>query len=120
MEAGLLFLFVWAQIAFGLFFLTWLWVLRWRSAEWGTSDKQERLLWLAAISYTFGVAVDFYFVFAPRLAGPGLLARAPGFVSFLLGCVGAILALLGRGKGRVVTGVACCLLAMSWMPFILP
>ena len=119
MAAGLMLVFVIAQMAFGLLFLVWLWILRARSAKQAISDRREGLLWLALISYTLGVAVDFYFMLAPRdPMGPH--AKFPVFASFSLGCIGLILAFLGRGKGRALTAIASGCLAISWLPFILP
>jgi protein-S-isoprenylcysteine O-methyltransferase Ste14 len=117
MAAGLILGFVIAQMAFGLLFLIWLWILRARVSKRTALDPREALLWLAVVSFTLGVVVDFYFMLAHSSMGPR--AKLPA-VSFSLGCVGVILALLGRGKGRILTAMASCGLALSWLPFILP
>ena len=117
MAAGLILGFVIAQMAFGLLFLIWLWILRVRSAKRTALDGREALLWLAAVSFTLGVAVDFYFMLYTASLGPR--AKLPA-LSFSLACMGVVLALLGRGKGRILTAIASCGLALSWLPFVLP
>jgi hypothetical protein len=118
MAAGVLLSFVIVQMTLGLFFILWLWTVRVRSAKHTLPDKRERLLWFAVTSFTLGVALDFYFMFAHSSVGP--LHKLPVFASFGLACLGTLLALLGRGRGRIVTVVASCGLALSWLPFILP
>lgn len=118
MAAGLIVSVVIIQMALGLFFLLWLWIMRVRAAKRGSSDRREQLLWLAVTSFTLAVAFDFYFMLAgPSPAPP---PKFPVFASFGLACLGILPALLGRGRGRIVTVVACCGLAVSWLPFILP
>jgi len=118
MAAGLIVVFVVIQMALGLLFLIWLWIARVRSPKAAASDTREGLLSLAVISFTLGVAVDFYFMLAHSSSGPH--PKFTPFVSFSLACIGVGLALLGKGKGRIVTVVACSGLAISWLPFILP
>jgi hypothetical protein len=118
MAAGLMVVFVLVQMALGLLFLIWVWILRVRSPRGVTSDKREGLLWLGVISFTLGVPVDFYFMLAHGSSAP--YAKFTPLTSFSLACIGIVLALLGKGRGRIVTAVACCGLALSWLPFILP
>ena len=117
MAAGLMAAFVITQMVLGLFFLIWLWSLRLRYTKAAASDRREALLRLAVISFTLGVAVDFYSMLGH--IRPELHKLSPS-VSFSLACIGIALSLLGKGKGRIVTAVACCGLAISWLPFILP
>jgi hypothetical protein len=118
MAAGLMLVFVIVQMMFGLLFLIWLWILRVRSLKATPADKREGLLRAAVICFTLGVAVFFYFLLAPGTSGPH--SKAPALATFFLGCAGFVLALMGKGKGRIVTAIACCGLAISWLPFILP
>jgi len=110
--------FVIVQVSLALFFSVWLWIVRIRSAKRSLPDLREQLLWFAVISFTLGVILDFYFMFVHGNVGP--LSKFSVLASFGLACVGILLALLGRGRGRIVTVVACCGLAVSWLPFILP
>jgi uncharacterized membrane-anchored protein len=118
MAAGLMVVFVVIQMALGLLFLIWLWIIRARSARRAALDRREAFLWLAVVFFTLGVAVDFYFMLAHSSSVAHV--RFLPFVSFSLACIGFVLALLGRGQGRILTAVASCLLAISWLPFILP
>lgn len=119
MAVALMLVYFIVQMALWLFFLIWLWIVRVRGAKRSVLDKQEWLLWLAAISFTLGVAMGFYFNLAPRdPLGPH--AHLPVYASFCLGCIGVVLALLGKGRGRIVTGIACSGLAILWLPIILP
>lgn len=114
MAEGIISAFARVQITFATLFLIWLWIVRARSALRAAQDKGDALLWLALASYTLGAAAVFYFWHAPALHSPLILA------SFFLGCAGLVLALLGRGKGRLATAVACCGLAVSWLPLFPP
>ncbi len=109
MAAGLMVSFVIIQMALGSFFLLWLWIVRVRATKRGSSDSREQLLWFAVTSFTLAVAFDFYFMLAHPSFAP--LPKFPVFASFGLACVGILLALLGKGRGRIVTVVACCGLA---------
>ena len=117
MAAGLMVVFVIIQMAAGLLFLAWLWAVRVRSTKATKSDRRGGLLWLAVICFTLAVGVDFYFMLGHiNLRCHKLLPVA----SFSLACMGAALSLFGKGKGRILTTVACCGLAISWLPFLLP
>jgi len=108
-----------AQIALGLLFslrLWILWILRSRTPASAVSADRERLLGLAVIAFTLGLAADFYFMLDH---GARSLSQIEPFVSFSLACAGIALALLGEGRGRIATAVACCGLALAWLPFIL-
>lgn len=118
MAVGLMVVFVLIQLALGLLFLLWLWVVRIRSIRQVTSDRREALLSLAVVSFTLGVATDFYYMLAR--GSPEGYAKVPVYLSFLLACTGLVLSLIGRGRGRVVAAIASLALAMSWIPFILP
>jgi hypothetical protein len=116
--AGLILLFVVVQMTLGLFFLLWLWVVLVKSAKNAHPDRREQLLRFAVISFTLAVALNFYFMLAHGSVEPS--HKFAVFASFGLACLGTLLALLGRGRGRIVTVIASCGLAMSWLPFMLP
>lgn len=118
MAGGLIVIFVVIQMALGAFFVAWLWIGRARSVKEGSGGTRDKLLWLAVISFTLGVIIDFYFMLA---RGSDVLhGRFSVLTSFILACLAIILALLGKGKGRIVTVVAASALAISWLPFVLP
>jgi hypothetical protein len=112
-DYGLGVLFAILQITLMLVFLIWLWIVRAGSAKRGPADAREKLLWLAGIFFTLAVTAEFYHMFASP-------TKFPVLASFTLACLGVVLALFGKGKGRIVTAIGCCGLALSWLPFILP
>jgi hypothetical protein len=105
-------------VTLALVFLIWLWAARAVSARRSPPDTREKLLWFAGISFTLAVVAEFYFMFAPSSPSPH--TKFPVLASFALACLGVVLALFGKGKGRIVTAIGCCGLALSWLPFILP
>ena len=118
MAGGLILIFIVLQMALGIFFIAWLWIARVRSAKKGGEGRRDRLLWAAVISFTVGVFIDFYFMLARgTFVHHG---RVSVLTSFSLACLAVVFALLGKGRGRMVTIVASGLLAISWLPFILP
>ena len=92
--------FVIAQMAFGLLFLVWLWILKARSARQAIPGRREGLLWLALISYTLGVAVDLYFMLAPR-DRMGYHAKILVFASFLWAAQGLFWRYSEEEKGEL-------------------
>ncbi len=115
MEASLMLLFMGLQLTLGLAFLIWLWVVRIRNTRRHPASKGERSLFSAVVFFTAAVAGNFYFMFAPRITHHKWLA----FLIFGLACLSVVFSLFGKGKGRVLTTVAACGLALSWLPFIL-
>ena len=118
MAAGLMVVFVLAQMVLGLVVLTWLWIVISHSLQRGLNGTRGRMLLFAVMALTLGVAVDFYFMFSRNSLGAH--AKLPEFTSFALACLAVVFALFGKGKGRIITAVASCGLAASWLPFILP
>jgi hypothetical protein len=118
MAGGLMVGFVVLQMALGIFFIVWLWTARIRSVKEEVSGLRDKLLWFAVTSLTIGVVIDFYFMLARNSLNQH--ERLPVLTSFSLACMAVIFALLGKGKGRVVTVVAAGILAITWLPFVLP
>jgi hypothetical protein len=118
MAAGLLVVFVMLQMAFGFLFLTWAWILKIRGTRALDSNKREGLLWIAVISLTLAVGAEFYFLLGHNI-GPHLRDLLL-YASFSFACLGAILSLVGKGKGRVIMVIGCCGVAILWLPSILP
>jgi hypothetical protein len=118
MAPGLMVVFVLVQTAAGFVFLIWLWILRVRSTRPDAADSRERLLWLGVVCFTLAVGIDFYFMLGHGITP--LVRKLSPPASFALACLGVALSLFGKGKGRIVTAIACCALAISWLPFVLP
>lgn len=104
------------QLVVGIFFLIWLWTLlicRWSVpiGHW-----RERLVRWATISFTAGAGLDFFcWWYHVALQYTQIIALASSGL-FLLG---AALAVLSKGGGRALAATGSCLLALSWLPFIL-
>jgi hypothetical protein len=81
-------------------------------------DTREKLLWLAAMCVTLAFGAEFLLLFFDVVGFKGFL-DALTFASFALACSGIVLALLGKGKGRIAITIACCGL-VSWGPFVSP
>jgi hypothetical protein len=116
MAAGLMLLYIILQIALGLVFVLWLWLVRLRNASQRSQGRRERLLWIATVAFTLGVVLDYYFMFARHVTSH----KFPALASFGMGCIGSLFGFLGKGRGRIVTTLASAALAVSWLPFILP
>jgi hypothetical protein len=111
MVLGLLVILLLLQMALGVFFTIWLWILRfWKPVD-RTRDKRERLLWIAVIAFTLAVTTDFWDLLAPGKWVPA--GSTLPWLTFSLAFIGAVFALCGKGRGRIVTTVACFGLAIS-------
>ena len=92
-----------------------IWIMKALSHMPQTPGKRTRILSIATVLATLGVAIwlSGWFIHIDQLK---LVASA----SFLMGCAGLVLALLGKGTGRVLTAIASFELALSCLPFVLP
>ena len=95
MAGGLMVVFVIIPMVFGLLFLVCIWTLRVRSSRAPSPDRREGLLWIAVISFTLGVGIDFYFMLG-HISWELRKLLPP--VSFSLACIGIALSLLGKEK----------------------
>lgn len=101
-----------------LVFVVWVWVAR---VVWGKDQiagRRVQVLLVAKAFVTCGAAIGLLCMLAP--ARLNLQIGAVAVVSLFVGCAALILALLGKGKGRIATAVASLELALSWLPFVLP
>lgn len=115
MEGALILAFTVAQVIVELLFVVWIWIRRSLRETGAAPTKREQLLWLAAVSFTIGVAIHLYYGFAH-----GIEASYKGFLIWAgisFSCVGFVLALVGRGNGRIVTTIASLELAACWLMF---
>ena len=101
-----------------LVFVVWTWVV---SVAWGKdpiAGRRAQLLLIAKAFVTCGVAVGLFSMLAPTRVN--LQIRPVAVVSFFVGCAALIVALLGKGNGRIATAIASLELALSCLPFVLP
>jgi len=112
MEGALLLAMMLAQFAIELLFLTLVWLARMvRRRSEASHTRRDKLLWLSAVSYTLGVALHLYFNLGHGIEMPHRTILRLGSLS--LSVIALVLALFGRGQGRIVTSVASLELAAS-------
>lgn len=111
---GILIFVLSAQLALGVIVLVW--VLA-RKLQTRNADRRTRYIWASLGMLALATACDGWFLLGPNLS------RAFGreLASFSLGCLGVVfvLALAGKGPGRVFLAVASVFLSIGWLPFIL-
>lgn len=118
MAVGLMVVFTLIPILLGLIVVVWLWVTMLSSLRQTPLGIRGRTLTFAKVALTLSVLMDCYFMFGHTSSSD--YAKLPVFGSLLLAIASAVLALLGEGRGRVLTFAASCGLALSWLPFVLP
>ncbi len=101
-----------------LLLVIWAWAERGRSGGLKGTGIRKNLLIIAMALATLGVTVGLLLFLLPAKVVPEI--RIVAVCCFLVGFTALILALLGKGKGRLLAALASFLLALSWLPFVLP
>jgi hypothetical protein len=111
MEGALLLALMATQLVIEILFLVWTWTRIVRNGAVISPTIRDRCLSFAVACFTVAVAIHLY-----RGFGHGIEATRRTlllFVAFSLSSMGFVLALVGRGKGRIVTAVASLELSAS-------
>jgi hypothetical protein len=109
-------LIAWAtvvQLVVNALFLLWIGVIRFRNLSVTRIDYRRRFLLFAAIFFASSVVVQLYYDHAREL--DSTLRPAIVTVGICISLVAGLLAVIGKGKGRIVTIIASAWLAFSWV-----
>jgi|HubBroStandDraft_5_1064220.scaffolds.fasta_scaffold76265_1 hypothetical protein len=90
---------------------------RLRSSALSASGWRAKTAWIALAMFALSIVADAWFLFAPNKSFELVHQTAVLGLSALCGAF--VLALIGRGPGRIAIPIMSALFALPWLPFIL-
>jgi len=114
--SSLITVLVWSHVALGAVFLVCALSEKLRGRGRSNPGRRGRCIWLSLGMFALAAVCDMWFL---RTQADGS-ASSSRFATLFLLCASLAFAGVGKGPGRSVLAVASALLAMLWLPLILP
>jgi hypothetical protein len=116
--SSLITVLVWSHVALGAVFLVCALFEKLRGRGRSNSGRRGRCIWLSLGMFALAAVCDVWFL---RTQADGSASSSRfAFATLFLLCASLAFAGVGKGPGRSVLAVASALLAMLWLPLILP